>query len=242
MAPCSGVSARSDPGSDACFSMALTSSTVVSRPTMKTISVIEELSIGTRIAWPFSLPLSSGKTSATAVADPVEVGARLSMPERARRRSDFLSLTMSTSDCVPVMLCTVVIIPFSIVSCSWMTLIMGAIQLVVHEAAVQMTCLSSRRWSLQPTTTFRTEGSFTGADTTTRFTPHTSRYGCRSLTLRNLPVQSSTSSTPIAFQSTCVKSALSEKVTLLPSIEMLVGEVQVALCPHVPCTESYCTR
>ena len=48
----------------------------VAAPTM---SVIEELSMGTRIAWPFSLPFNSGKTSATAVADPVEVGAKFSL-------------------------------------------------------------------------------------------------------------------------------------------------------------------
>ena len=68
-----------EPGSEAAFSIELTSSALVSRPTINTMSVIEELSIGTRMACPLSLPLSSGNTSATAVADPVEVGARLSM-------------------------------------------------------------------------------------------------------------------------------------------------------------------
>ena len=62
------------------------------------------------------LPLlrtSSGRglTSATAVAEPVVVGARLSMPERQRRRSFFFALGMSTMGCVPVRLCTVVIMP-----------------------------------------------------------------------------------------------------------------------------------
>ena len=45
------------------------------------------------------LPLL-GQTSATAVADPVEVGARLSMPERQRRKSFFLALGMSTIGCL----------------------------------------------------------------------------------------------------------------------------------------------
>lgn len=49
--------------------------------------MIEALSMGTRTAMPFSLPLSSGKMVAMAVADPVEVGARLSMPERQRLKS-----------------------------------------------------------------------------------------------------------------------------------------------------------
>ena len=35
---------------------------VVGLSTLKTMSVIDELSIGTRIAWPLSLPFSSGNT------------------------------------------------------------------------------------------------------------------------------------------------------------------------------------
>ena len=169
------------------------------------------------------------------------------IPLRARRRSFFFSFGMSTSDCVPVMLCTVVIMPFSIVSFSWITLMMGAMQLVVQEAAlrvvsggaeitwdqmgwasvgwdgircdgigcdgirrdgcalrqrhpnpralrhpnpvwahVQMVCDSLSLSSLHPMTTFSTLGSLTGADTTTRFTPHRSRYGVRLATVRNL--------------------------------------------------------
>ena len=56
-------------------------------------------------------PSGRGRTSATAVAEPVVVGARLSMPERQRRRSFFFALGMSTMGCVPVRLCTVVIMP-----------------------------------------------------------------------------------------------------------------------------------
>lgn len=55
--------------------------------TSNTQSVIDELSMGTRMAKPFSLPFNSGKIVAIAVADPVEVGARLSIPARQRRRS-----------------------------------------------------------------------------------------------------------------------------------------------------------
>ena len=66
-------------------------------------------------------PSGRGRTSATAVAEPVVVGARLSMPERQRRRSFFFALGMSTMGCVPVRLCTVVIIPLSMPSFSWMT-------------------------------------------------------------------------------------------------------------------------
>jgi hypothetical protein len=38
------------------------------------MSVSDEVASGTRIAWPFSLPLSSGITSVTALAEPVVVG------------------------------------------------------------------------------------------------------------------------------------------------------------------------
>ena len=53
---------------------------------------------------PLSLPFSSGKMSAMAVADPVEVGARFVSPERARRRSDFFAFGASTMVCVLVTL------------------------------------------------------------------------------------------------------------------------------------------
>ena len=42
-------------------------------------------------------------------------------------------------------------------------LITGAMQLVVHEAAVQMTCSAVSLWSLTPTTTLSTDFSLTGA-------------------------------------------------------------------------------
>ena len=164
------------------------------------------------------------------------------MPERQRRRSFFLALAMSTIGCVPVRLCTVVIMPLSMPSSAWITLITGAMQLVVHEAAVQMTCSAVSFSSLTPTTTLSTDGSLTGADTTTRFTPHVSRYGCSAATVRNLPVQSITSSTPLAAQSTCVKSSFSLKETLRPSTVKLSADGLTHALGHVPCTESYLTR
>lgn len=48
---------------------------------------MDEFSMGTRMARPLSFPFSSGKILAMAVADPVEVGARFSMPERQRLKS-----------------------------------------------------------------------------------------------------------------------------------------------------------
>jgi len=67
----------SGPSAAAAASSAFTSSGLVARLTSNTQSVIDELVSGTRTAKPFSLPLSSGKMSAMAVALPVLVGARL---------------------------------------------------------------------------------------------------------------------------------------------------------------------
>ena len=203
------------------------------------------------------------------------------MPERARRRSLFFGLTMSTSDWVPVMLCTVVIIPFSMVNCathteqaqhthvmpagqknardnhavrrrllrawrrgtfSWMTLITGAMQLVVHDAAVQMTCEASSLSSFTPTTTLSTLFSFTGADTTTRLTPQTSMYGISFSTVRKTPSHAMTRSTPLPFQSTLVKSFSSEKLTVLPSTVNAAAPAASTSLSQVPCTLSYLTR
>mmetsp|Transcript_8913 Transcript_8913/g.29503 ORF Transcript_8913/g.29503 Transcript_8913/m.29503 type:complete len:268 (-) Transcript_8913:97-900(-) len=242
MAPCSAVAANGWPGREAACRRELTSSAVVLRPTQKTMSVMEALSIGTRIACPLSLPLSSGKTSATAVAEPVEVGDRLSIPERARRRSDFLGLTMSTRDWVPVRLCTVVIMPFSMPSSFSTTWITGAMQLVVQEAAVQMVCAAVSLSSLTPTTTLSTDASLTGAETMTRLTPHTSRYGCSTDVFRNTPVQSITISTPFSAHGTSVSALCSEKETVRESTRISVAEVASTSWPQMPWTESYLTK
>jgi hypothetical protein len=77
---------RSD--SEACFTAAFTSSTVVGRLATKARSTIETLIVGTRIANPSSLPFSSGRTSPTAAAAPVLVGIIDIVAARARRRSE----------------------------------------------------------------------------------------------------------------------------------------------------------
>jgi hypothetical protein len=66
-------------------------------------------------------PFNSGKISAMAVALPVLVGARLTRPLRARRRSLFLALGASSSVCVLVMLWMVVMQPRTIPIFSWIT-------------------------------------------------------------------------------------------------------------------------
>merc|ERR1719198_324382 len=107
-------------------------------------------------------------------------------------------------------------------------------QLVVHEEAVQMTCSAVSLSSLTPTTTLSTDGSLTGAETTTRFTPHTSRYGRSFSVVRNLPVQSMTRSTPSALKSILVKSFSSENETGCPLTVNSDADVASTSLPHVP--------
>ena len=72
-----------------------------------------------------------------AVAEPVVVGISDSVAARARRRS---LCGASTSVCVLVMSCSVVIAPWRMPMPSWITLTMGARQFVVHDAAVTTSC------------------------------------------------------------------------------------------------------
>ncbi len=94
-------------------------------------STTDTLIVGTRIAKPSSLPLSSGSTRPTAAAAPVFVGIIDIVAERARRRSLW---NTSVSTWSFVYECTVVIRPrtMPIESCS--TFAIGARQFVVHDA------------------------------------------------------------------------------------------------------------
>lgn len=75
----------STPPCPTCSSL-LTSSTVVGLASSNTQSVMLLLVRGTRMARPFSLPFSSGKMRAMAVALPVLVGARLTRPDLQQGR------------------------------------------------------------------------------------------------------------------------------------------------------------
>ncbi len=83
------------------------------------------------------MPSSSGKIRPIAVADPVVVGISDTLAARARRRS---LCGASTTVCVLVMSCSVVIEPRRIPMPSWITFTIGARQFVVHDAAVRMSC------------------------------------------------------------------------------------------------------
>ena len=85
-------------------------------------------------------------------------------------------------------------------------------------------------WAVNP------DGSFTGADTTTRFTPHLSTYGSSFSVVRKTPVHSITSSTPRPFQSTSVNASHSENAIFFPSTLKDAPSCAAATsCPcHVP--------
>ena len=70
--------------SAAVLSAALTSSFVVFLETSNTTSTTETSGVGTRSDMPSSLPFSSGSTSDTALAAPVEVGMMDTAAARAR--------------------------------------------------------------------------------------------------------------------------------------------------------------
>ena len=63
------------------------SSIDTSRPTCTVRSVADPVGVGTRIAYPSSLPFSCGITSPIAFAAPVLVGTMFNAAARARRRS-----------------------------------------------------------------------------------------------------------------------------------------------------------
>ncbi len=71
----------------AALKAAFTASTVVGFSVTTTRSVSETSGVGTRTAMPSILPLSSGITSAVALAAPVVVGMMETAAARARRRS-----------------------------------------------------------------------------------------------------------------------------------------------------------
>ena len=104
----------------------------------KTQSVKDEFSIGTLIAWPFNLPLSSGYIKDIALAEPVVVGIKLFKADLALLR---LSFGRSINVWVFVILWIVDIEPCFIPIFSCKTLIIGAKQLVVQLAAVIILCL-----------------------------------------------------------------------------------------------------
>src|SRR6185503_8037089 len=95
-------------------------------------STTETSEVGTRNAMPVSFLFSSGITTPTAFAAPVDDGMMFSRMPRPPRQS--LLDGPSTVFCVAVAACTVVIRPRLMPHLSFSTLATGARQFVVHEA------------------------------------------------------------------------------------------------------------
>src|SRR4029453_11301809 len=140
---------------------------------------------------PVSFLLSSGMTTPTALAAPVDEGMMFSRMPRPPRQS--LLLGPSTVFWVAVVACTVVIRPRLMPHLSCSTLATGARQLVVHEA-FEMIASPLYVLSLTPKTNIGVS-SFDGADRITFFAP-ASRCFCAASLVRKSPVDSITTAAP----------------------------------------------
>src|SRR6187551_4065536 len=134
---------------------------------------------------PVSFLFSSGITTPTALAAPVEEGMMFSRMPRPPRQS--LLDGPSTVFCVAVAACTVVIRPRLMPHLSLSTLASGARQLVVHEA-LEMIASPLYVLSLTPKTNIGVS-SLLGADRMTFFAPAARCLPAESLS-RKRPVDS----------------------------------------------------
>src|SRR6185503_8735623 len=171
---------------------ALSSSTDVGRATSAVKSTMLTVGVGTRRLKPLNLPSSSGMTTPRLRVAPLVVGTMFRPAALARRGSLW---AVSSRRCEDVYECTVFIRPRSIVTRSWTTLTAGTRQFVVHEALLMMWCVSgSYPSSLTPRTTVKSAPD-AGALMITFLAP-ASRWAWALPGSRNLPVDSSTMSTP----------------------------------------------
>merc|ERR1740124_1734738 len=108
------------------------------------------LMVGTRKAIPVSLPWSSGITLVHALAAPVDEG--IIFPDAARPPRQSLREEESTTACVAVIACTVVMRASSMPNSSLIALTIGAKPLVVHEAHDTKSSEPSYSPSLTPIT------------------------------------------------------------------------------------------
>src|SRR6476659_1489662 len=117
---------------DCAFISAQISSYVAGLLSSQVRSTTETSEVGTRNDMPVSFLFSSGMTTPTALAAPVDDGMMFSRMPRPPRQS--LLDGPSTVFCVAVAACTVVIRPRLMPHLSFSTFASGARQLVVHDA------------------------------------------------------------------------------------------------------------
>src|SRR5574343_1065723 len=130
--------------SEAAFMAAQMSAYEASWSSSTVRSTTDTSEVGTRKAMPVSLPLSSGSTTPTALAAPVDEGMMFSRMPRPPRQSLFDG--PSTVFWVAVAACTVVIRPRLMPHLSCSTLAKGAKQLVVQDALEMMACPAYFLW------------------------------------------------------------------------------------------------
>src|SRR4051812_15481404 len=152
-------------------------------------STTETSEVGTRNDMPVSFLLSSGITTPTALAAPVDDGMMFSRMPRPPRQS--LLDGPSTVFCVAVAACTVVMRPRLMPQLSLSTFATGARQLVVHDAFEIIAC-PLYVLSLTPNTNIGVS-SFDGADMMTFLAPAARCFSQVSL-VRKRPVDSTTTS------------------------------------------------
>lgn len=170
----------------------LTSFTDVFFFTLAVRSVIEPQATGTLIAMPSIFPVSSGKTSKTALLAPVVAGIMFNAA--VLPFAGFLS-GLSTRACDEVYAWTVVNIAFSISKFSFIILTIGARQFVVQDATEIIFCSFFSSSELTPGTIVRSGfPSFIGAVTMTCFAPASKCFD-EPFLLTNAPVDSIAMST-----------------------------------------------
>src|SRR5512135_1037189 len=221
------------PVCEAFFMAAQMSSYLASLFSSTVRSTTETSDVGTRKAMPVSLPFSSGNTTPTALAAPVEEGMMFSRMPRPPRQS--LLDGPSTVFWVAVAACTVVIRPRLIPQLSFNTLATGARQLVVQDAADTMVSPAYFSW-FTPYTNIGVS-SLDGADCTTFLAPASMCFWQDSL-VRKKPVHSITMSAPTSFHFRLAGSRSAVRRIFLPLTMRLLPST--AMSPlKLPCTESY---
>src|SRR5512133_614531 len=184
---------------------------------------------------PVSFLLSSGMTTPTALAAPVDDGMMFSRMPRPPRQSLFDG--PSTVFCVAVAACTVVIRPRLMPHLSLSTLATGARQLVVHDA-LEMIASPLYFWWLTPKTNIGVS-SLLGADRMTFLAPAVRCFSAVALS-RNRPVDSMTTCAPTSFHLRLAGSRSCVRRIFLPLTMSVLPSTETSPLKR-PCTLSYCS-
>merc|ERR1719387_2440480 len=183
----------------------------------------------------------TGYALATAFAAPVDDGMMLAEAARPARQS-LPFMEPSTVSCEAVAACTVVMRPCLMPNFSLMTLTIGAMPLVVHDAH-DTTCIDAGSYSswLTPTTRVGVSASLAGAEMITFLAPPSTCFMQPSVVVK-APVDSQTYSTPVSFHGISVGSRVAESETSRPLIlrpESVISHVPLKRPCTVSCSSRY---